>query len=255
MNTYFDNNEVSTLDIPDDTSTSNDKLTSKEGAYKIKLSEIYSGKFANQPLEAGLYNAETDELIYNWEDLLANGNYIGYTGIDNNILSRRGFQLPENVNKMKLVFKDDGTFNQVDLCGVQNLAEIVLPETISNYNVQGCSHLTKFSIPSSVTTIRNSSFAGCSSLVDIYIPDSVTSIEAGAFNSCTSLMNIYIPSNVINLSPATNLDGHIFSNCSPSLKIYCGISSKPSGWDSEWNNYSLGEFDSSKVLDTIWRKN
>lgn len=45
LNIYFVENEVNTLNIPDDTSTSNDELTSKEGNYKIKLSEIYSGTF------------------------------------------------------------------------------------------------------------------------------------------------------------------------------------------------------------------
>ena len=47
LNIYFDNNEVSALDIPDDTSTSNTELTSIEGSYKIKLSKIYSGKFSS----------------------------------------------------------------------------------------------------------------------------------------------------------------------------------------------------------------
>lgn len=48
LNTYFDENEVESLELPDNTSTSNDELTSKVGSYKIKLSEIYSGKLTNK---------------------------------------------------------------------------------------------------------------------------------------------------------------------------------------------------------------
>lgn len=60
LNTYFIENEVTELVIPDDTSTSNAKLTSKEGSYKIKLSDIYSGIFnstgVNKPVEQeGIY--------------------------------------------------------------------------------------------------------------------------------------------------------------------------------------------------------
>ena len=45
MNSYFNENEVASLELPDNTSTSNDVLTSKIGSYKIKLSEIYNGTF------------------------------------------------------------------------------------------------------------------------------------------------------------------------------------------------------------------
>ena len=59
LNTYFDEDEVEALDIPDDTSTSNNELTSKEGNYKIKLSEIFSGNIANS------------ENTINWNDIFA----------------------------------------------------------------------------------------------------------------------------------------------------------------------------------------
>ena len=45
LNTYFDEYEVNSLEISDDTSTSTDELTAKQGKYKIRLLEIYSGTF------------------------------------------------------------------------------------------------------------------------------------------------------------------------------------------------------------------
>lgn len=41
---YFNEDEVDEIEIPEDVSTSNAELTSKQGNYKIKLSEIYEGK-------------------------------------------------------------------------------------------------------------------------------------------------------------------------------------------------------------------
>ena len=54
------------------------------------------------------------------------------------------------------------------------------------------------------------------------------------FKGCSSLTKIYIPSSVttINASSATSAP---FYSCSSSLKIYCEVASKPSGWGSYWN--------------------
>ena len=72
-------------------------------------------------------------------------------------------------------------------------------------------------------------FSGCSSLTRITIPDSVTSIGNYAFYSCRSLTSITIPDGV------TSIGDYAFSSCD-SLTIYCKTASKPSGWNSSWNN-------------------
>ena len=69
MNTYFDEDEVEALEIPDDTSTSNDELTAKEGGYKIKLSEIYNGSINKSTTLTPL---TTDEMEN------AKGNFVKY---------------------------------------------------------------------------------------------------------------------------------------------------------------------------------
>ena len=85
-----------------------------------------------------------------------------------------------------------------------------------------------FEIPDSVTSIGSSAFRGCTSLTSITIGDSVTSIGEDAFYGCTSLTSITIGDSV------TSIEEYVFYNCT-SLTIYCEASSKPSGWESDWN--------------------
>jgi len=52
---------------------------------------------------------------------------------------------------------------------------------------------------------------------------------------CTSLTSIYIPSSVTTITASSSCLNSPFYGCSSSLKIYCGASSKPSGWGDFWN--------------------
>ena len=117
-------------------------------------------------------------------------------------------------------------------------------ETASNTLIAGFKNTI---IPDSVTSIGDLAFSGCTSLLtSITIPDSVTSIGSQAFYGCTSLTSIYIPSSVTTIS-ASSSSYSPFSSCSSSLKIYCGASSKPSGWSNYWNYKS-----SSATYTTTW---
>ena len=44
---------------------------------------------------------------------------------------------------------------------------------IANYAFQGCSSLTSFSLPDSLTTLGDGAFDGCYALVDLYLPDNL----------------------------------------------------------------------------------
>ena len=107
-----------------------------------------------------------------------------------------------------------------------------LPVTDINYKAfYGCSSLTSIVIPNSVTSIGGSAFYYCDSLTSITFEEEskLKSIGESAFSNCSSLASIVIPNSV------TSIGKWAFSNCS-SLTIYCESSSKPSGWDSYWNN-------------------
>ena len=97
------------------------------------------------------------------------------------------------------------------------------------------SDITSFTINQNCKIIAGGAFSSCSSLTSIKIPSSVTSIGDRAFYNCSSLTSITIPSSV------TSIGERVFQNCS-SLTIYCEVESKPSGWNSRWNNSNCPEY-------------
>ena len=143
--------------------------------------------------------------------------------------------LPLKESLVSLTFENGSTLmDGWSFQGFTSLRNVALPEDIPSIRdsaFRGCSSLSSVIIPNSVTTIGAYAFERCSSLASVNIPSSVTSIGNSAFNGCTSLGSINIPSSV------TSIGSSAFYGCS-SLKIYCEVSSRPSGWNSNWNNSS-----------------
>ena len=94
-----------------------------------------------------------------------------------------------------------------------------------------CKELTSITISDGVTSIGNYTFYGCTNLTSIIISDCVTHIGDNAFWGCTKLASITIPQSV------TSIGNNPFHNCTK-LIIYCEITAKPSGWNSNWNSAS-----------------
>ena len=69
--------------------------------------------------------------------------------------------------------------------------------------------------------------------MDINITRHVKEIGSSAFENCESLLSLYIPLNV------EVIGAYAFTGCKYII-IYCEASSKPSGWDENWN-YLGGE--------------
>ena len=91
----------------------------------------------------------------------------------------------------------------VKWCGISGLSNL-MRSGITLY-INGVEITGELVIPDSVTEIGNSAFSYCSGLTSVTIPDSVTSIGYAAFDGCSG------------------------------LTIYCEATSKPRGWDSNWN--------------------
>ena len=78
------------------------------------------------------------------------------------------------------------------------------------------------------TSIREGAFSHCNTLKNVKLPNTIEKIYKGAFY-CTGIETIIIPNSV------TTMGKCVFDYCG-SLTIYAEAPSKPSGWDSTWNN-------------------
>lgn len=108
--------------------------------------------------------------------------------------------------------------------------DIVVPRTINGRSVTTIGETIGADIDGSdARTVRK-----------ISISDTVTSIESGAFSCCGNLTYIFIPSSV------TEIGHNAFIGCN-SLIIYCEATSKPNGWDLNWN-YNWG----NSSIPVVW---
>ncbi len=123
--------------------------------------------------------------------------------------------------------------NCVDLQSIVIKSEVNI---ICDGVFKNCSSLESIEIPNGVMEIGMSAFSGCSSLKNVELPSGITDIGQGAFSSCVNLTRIVIPVGV------TRIGALAFVNC-PNLKIYCELSTPPSGWDKTWNGSCEVEFD------------
>ena len=118
------------------------------------------------------------------------------------------------------------TGEMVKWCGISGLSNL-MRSGITLY-INGVEITGELVIPDSVTEIGNSAFSYCSGLTSVTIPDSVTEIGNSAFSYCSGLTSVTIPDSVTSIGYAA------FDGCS-GLTIYCEATSKPRGWDSNWN--------------------
>ena len=110
-------------------------------------------------------------------------------------------------------------------------------EEIGDYAFYGCSNLSEIywrrnssdEIAVPTEKIGNCAFAECINLNEFEIPKTITYIGAGALQGCSKISKIVIPQNV------ERLGAYVFSGCLK-LIIRCEASSKPQGWNQDWND-------------------
>ena len=170
------------------------------------------------------------------------------------------------------------TYQNLDTMNYSGLTTISIPSTVSyngvtysvttigKYAFRGCRGLTEVTIPNSVTTIDFSAFDGCSSLTAVTIGNSVTSIGSDAFYDCSGLTEVTIPNSVIGIgngafencsglksitipNSVTRIGNWAFRGCKTT--IICETTSKPSGWDDNWNQGNGGTVVWGNQLATI----
>lgn len=142
--------------------------------------------------------------------------------------------IPEGVTTLQYTF-----YNCI------NLKEVILPNTLTTLKeysyissqgdlasagvFQGCSSLTKITLPSSLKTIEAYAFKNCTSLTSVNIPNSVTVMHGGVFSGCTSLKTVKLPDNLTAISnvfysksgktASSDMDSGMFYNCTSLEKI------------------------------------
>lgn len=109
--------------------------------------------------------------------------------------------------------------------------ELATPKTLAN---------------KTVSRINGYCFSDNKSITLAIISDGVEYIRERAFYQCTSLKKVYISKSVQTIYAPSSSE-LVFDGCNSDVVLYCGASSKPSGWGTYWNYYNY-----SSKLTTMW---
>ena len=193
-----------------------EKLTQgNDLAYDLEIDGLYYILYAKrqEPIQTG-----DGEIIKTYYDA-----YITQNGVP----SYSGFvEIPRTPVDQEDMYVETVGIGDCAFWGCSGLTGFVIPNSVTGIGGSAfadCVGLKSVTFPSSITGIGGSAFAGCSGLESVTIPNSVVSIEGGAFSRCTSLTNITIPNSVTSLGNAfrgcTGLESVVLSN---SLKTISG---------------------------------
>ncbi len=199
------------------------------------VTEIGNGAFKSCSSELMIYcEAETRPSGYNESQY---GNY-WYGSADKVWYGTTDYIETENY---QFGIKIDGSYIITKYLGSET--EVFVPGEIGNtavseigrYSFDGKNRITKLTISNTVYKIGNYAFNKCSLLNDVTLSPYLKEIGEYAFQSCSRLNQIVVPKSV------TKIGMCAFKSCSSDLKIFCEVSSKPSGYnESQYGNYWYG---------------
>ena len=95
---------------------------------------------------------------------------------------------------------------------------------IGKHSFDGKNRITTLVLSNTIDTIGDYAFANCTMLTSVKLNSYLTKIGQYAFMNCSRLEQIVIPQSV------TTIGNGAFKQCSSSLKIFCEVSSRPSGY-------------------------
>ena len=94
--------------------------------------------------------------------------------------------------------------------GAEKTETVVIGEGVTGIGrsaFEGCTGMTRVSLPQSLKTIGEKAFCGCSALQQIMLPPTVTALGASAFKECVRLASVALPAGV------TALGDSVFYGC------------------------------------------
>ena len=109
----------------------------------------------------------------------------------------------ENCKKLKTVTMEEcGFIGQDTFYGCTAMTSFDMPDTVSGMDVsafQGCTGLTTVKLSAGLENISNKAFYGCSKLTSIEIKGFVTSIGESAFEGCNALASVTLPDGLVTI--------------------------------------------------------
>ena len=112
---------------------------------------------------------------------------------------------------------------------------LTLPDSlkvIDGMAFDSCKNITgTLTLGENLETIKDRAFEGCSGIDKIVLNNNLKVIENGAFNCSNATGTVIIPEGVISIKYWA------FYGCNKLEYIKCRASSKPDGWDNNWNQY------------------
>ena len=110
---------------------------------------------------------------------------------------------------------------------------LTLPDSlkvIDGMAFDSCKNITgTLTLGENLETIKDRAFEGCSGIDKIVLNNNLKVIENGAFNCSNATGTVIIPEGVISIKYWA------FYGCNKLESIKCRASSKPDGWDNNWN--------------------
>ena len=122
--------------------------------------------------------------------------------------------------------------------GCSGMTKLTLPnslERIGESAFRGCIGLTELTLPSSVWDILDYAFYGCSGLTELTLPNNVTSIGNSAFAYCSGLTKLTLPNSV------TSIGDSAFYGCSGLTELTLPNSVTSIGESAFWDCTGLTE--------------